>query len=106
MTAEAWFTRREGDTLSRRVESMDRDGTRGMELLAAQTADNSKAIGRLQQELHERFTEHTAQHVQEQRSRQAARRWRITTGIAAAVAVIAVFSLLLAVYGQVHQLHR
>lgn len=105
MTTDAYFTRREGDTLSRRVESIDRDGTRGAELIAAQTAENSKAIGRLQQEVHERFTEHTRQHDKEARARQSSRRWRITASIAAIASGAAVLSLLFAILAELARLH-
>ena len=106
MTAEAWFTRREGDTLSRRVDFIDQDGPRAMAMLAAQTRDNAAAIGRLQQEVHERFAEHTRQHEREERQRMNARRWRITSLIAAVAAAAAVLTLLVAILAELGRLHH
>lgn len=91
---EPMFSRREGDALARRIEQIDRDGTRGMQLIAAQTQENTAAVGRLQQEISSRFQEHTRQHELELAAIQTRRRWRVMAAIGLAAVVVALFSLL------------
>jgi hypothetical protein len=105
VTAGAWpdppFSRREGDQLIHRIDQIDRDGTRGMQLLANQTQENSKAIGRLQAEIASRFAEHTRQHELELAAIVTRRRWRIMAVIAAAAVVVALFAFLADIAAQV-----
>jgi hypothetical protein len=106
MINEPLFTRREGDQLSRRVEAIDEHGTRGMQLLSRQTAENTAAIKALRTELGKRFDQHTRQHERELHGRAAKRRARTGTAIAVWAAAVASIGLLLDIALQLPHLHR
>lgn len=105
MPDEPSYTRREGDTLSHRLDEIDRHGTRGMQLLQQQTQANTDAIGQLKNEITTRFAEHTRQHEQEVAQLGKRRRYRVTATIAAAAALAAVLGLLWNIAATVAHLH-
>lgn len=106
MTFDPPFTRREGDQLARRVDDLDRHGTRGMQLLAQQTKANTEALGELRRDLAARFDQHTRQHERELHGRSARKRARTGTLIAAWAAAVATLGLLLDIAIQLPHLHR
>lgn len=97
-----WFTLREGDQLSKRVDTIDRDGTRGMQLLSAQTQENTAAIARMETTMQTRFAEHTRQHTDELAALRIRNRWRVGTSIAAAAVLVAILSVVVEIAFHVH----
>jgi hypothetical protein len=110
-------TRREFDLMISRIEgldrsldSIDRDGTRGVMALQAQLTDTIKDITELKTELHSFkgetsrwFEKHSNQHQQDMRDRTSGRRWMIGTAIAGMLAMAAVLTLLVQVLQNVHK---
>jgi hypothetical protein len=81
-----------------RLDSIDRLGTRGIGILAAQQAELVKdvadldrrtvaAIGGLQADMTARFDAHARQHEEDARARTVGRRWLLTTGVALVAAL-------------------
>lgn len=94
------YTRREGDQLAARVDAIDRNGTRGWQLLTDRVDQQSKAIGSLRDEVSARFREHTRQHDADSLARTVSRRWRIGAAIVAVAAAATVLGLLVAILAQ------
>lgn len=76
---------------------MDAHGTRGMASLASSVDRISEAVTQLRTESVTRWGEHTRQHSREARERASARRWRITTTIAAIATSATFLGLLVAI---------
>jgi hypothetical protein len=91
MSDEPYATRREFDLLAQRVETMDRDGTRGVVVLHERIADLTRDVVKLETAL----TAHEESHRRDAEDRAKGRRWLVTTGIALVVMLCAVIALLL-----------
>lgn len=104
--SEPMYTRREGDDLSRRVADIDREGTRGMQVLAAQTQQNTAAIGELRNQVRTDFAAHTRQHEQELAAIRGRRKTRATNALAVWAAAVATLSLLVYVAVSVTTIRR
>jgi hypothetical protein len=109
MTDDSFATRREFDMLVNRVDSMDRDGTRGVLALQAQLTDAIKDMVEIKSDLigfktdtAGWFKEHGKQHTQDQRERVSGRRWLVGTAFAGLMAMAAVIGLLIQVVQSVH----
>jgi hypothetical protein len=90
-------TRREFDLLAARVETMDRDGTRGVVVLHERISELTKDVVRLEAAL----TAHERSHQKDAQARASGRRWLITTGIALVVMLSGVIALLLQIADRV-----
>lgn len=104
MTDDSFATRREFDMLVTRVDSMDRDGTRGVLALQAQLTDAIKDMVEIKADLlglkrdtSASFMEHGKQHQKDQEERVNGRRWLIGTALAGLMAMAAVIALLVQV---------
>lgn len=105
MPDEPPFSRREGDTLARRLDEIDRHGTRGMQLLQMQTQANTDSLGQLKNEITTRFAEHTRQHETELAELKKRRRYRITVTIAAGATLAAILGVLWNISATLAHLH-
>lgn len=110
MTEEPYATRRELDMVIARVDSLDRDGTRGVLALQAQLTDAVKDVTELKADLtgfkkdtQKWFEKHGEQHDQDLKDRTSGRRWMIGTAIAGLLALAAVLTLLVQVFQSVHK---
>jgi hypothetical protein len=98
-------TRREVDYLredvrgmSKRIDDLDANGTRGMVGITLQISDLIKAQG----EMTGRFTEHERQHRAEAQQRVIGRRWLVGMGCAGIAAMAAVITMLVDVLSHLH----
>lgn len=104
MHPEPVFTRREGDQLARRVDSIDEHGTRGMQLISQQTQNNTAAIAAMRSMIESKFTEHTRQHETELAAIAGRKRWRVTAVAAVIASAAAALGLLVDIAAQVGHL--
>ena len=109
MPEEPYATRRELDMLAARVDSIDRDGTRGVIALQAQLTDVMKDITMLTSDVNMVkkdtalwFEKHGGQHEQDLKDRTSSRRWMIGTVIAGLVSMAAVLTLLVQIFQNIH----
>jgi|SRR5258708_28927767 len=111
MPDEPYATRREVDMLiskvsdlDRRVDNLDRDGTRGVLAMQQQLTDAIKDMTEIKTDLisFKRdnagwFKEHTVQHDTDQAERISGRRWLVGTALAGVLALATVIGLLIQV---------
>ena len=93
--AFGYATRREFDALSSRVGVMDAGGTRGMAVVQTQVGELIKDVSELRTKLDGHELAHVAEARQRDIDRREARRYAITTIIAAVATLVAVGALLL-----------
>lgn len=96
-----------------RMDSIDVNGTRGVAVLQAQMTELVRDVTALKGEMAERFTVHLKEHdddirqraqarAEDLRSRRAARRWRVTTTIAAAAVLLTLLGLVTDIVLRLH----
>lgn len=96
----AW--RRDFDRLITRVDSIDRDGTRGVAVLQAQMTDLAKDVAELKGESHTWQEAHERQHMADAAERVSGRRWLVTTAIAGLASMATAIGLLIDIASHVH----
>lgn len=89
-----YTTRREFDALSARVNTIDQGGTRGMSVVQTQVGELIKDVSALQSKIESHELAHVAEARQRDIDRREARRYALTTIIAAIATLIAVMALL------------
>lgn len=87
-------TRREFDALTARVNSIDAGGTRGMSVVQAQVGELIKDVSELRTKIESHELAHVAEARQRDIDRREARRYALTTIIAAIATLVAVMALL------------
>jgi hypothetical protein len=83
---------------ARRLDSIDRGGTRGVAVVQLQVSDLAKDVAKLA----ERLDQHERDHQQDARDRRTGRRYLITTVIAGATALAGLYGLLADVLAHLH----
>jgi hypothetical protein len=91
----AW--RREVDRLAQRLDTLDRDGTRGVGVLQSQMIEVAKDVAELKAEAHAWQITHERQHQADTAERTSGRRWLITTAIAALALLVTALALLISI---------
>lgn len=106
MPTDDYVTRREYDQLAKRVDDIDKNGPRGMDVLALQVGQTADQLGQLRQTVETRFDTLARQRASDERDKRGRSRWRVTAWIGGLAAVAAVVSALVAVSVQLSHLHR
>lgn len=100
-------------TNQNRLDSIDQNGTRGVQAITVQIVDLVKDLTELRSEMSlgvsglrtdmdKRFDDHDALHKQEKKDRQSSRRWMIGTAIAFMAVLVAVLALVLQLTVHLH----
>lgn len=93
--AFGYATRREYDALSARVGAIDAGGTRGMTVVQTQVGELIKDVSELRTKIEGHELAHVAEARQRDIDRREARRYALTTIIAAVATLVAVMALLI-----------
>lgn len=94
--------RREIDRVNTRIDTLDRDGTRGVGVLQSQLTDLAKDMAELKGESRTWQQTHEHQHQADAAERLSGRRWLVTTAIAALALLITAIGLLVGIVAHMH----